>query len=125
MKIIKSNCFLAAMFILLIKSLWLQAQVTDPAFKKPNEHSLHQQVRIFEGRLEKHKKWYSFIVKQAQDYQLMKKDKTVALLDFSNNKRMLDLVSNLVGKNVFVKGNPQYMNKEPFLLIIVKEICEQ
>ncbi len=125
MKIIKSNCFLAAMFILLFKSLWVQAQVTDPVFKKPNEHSTYQQIRIFEGCLEKYKKWYSFIIKQPQKYQLVKKDKTVALLDFSGNKRMLELVENLVGKNVFVKGNPQYINKEPFLLIFVKEICEQ
>lgn len=102
-----------------------QAQVADPAFKKPNEHLTHQHVRVFEGRLEKHSKWYSFIVKNSHPYQLIKKDKSAALLDFSGNKRMLELVKNLVGKNVCVKGNPQYMNKEPFLLIFVQEICEQ
>lgn len=102
-----------------------QAQVTDPAFKKPNQHLSQQQARVFEGRLETHKKWYSFITRNPQTYQLIKKDKSAALLDFSNNKRMLELVKNLVGKNVCIKGNPQYINKEPFLLIFVQEICEQ
>ena len=111
--------------MLLLACGYSQAQFTEPAFKKPNEHSIHQHVRIFEGRLETYKKWYSFITRNANTYQLVKKDKSTALLDFSNNKRMLELVKNLVGKNVCIKGNPQYMNKEPFLLIFVQEICEQ
>lgn len=111
--------------MLLLTCGYSQANVTDPAFKKPNEHPTYQHVRIFEGRLERHKKWYSFIVKNPNPYQLIKKDKTAALLDFAGNKRMLELVKNLVGKNVCIKGNPQYINKEPFLLILVQEICEQ
>lgn len=117
-----------SLILLFIGLICLQAQVTDPAFKKQNEHPTHQQVRVFEGRLEKYKKWYSFInftKRNSQTYQLIKKDKSAALLDFADNQRMAELVQNLVGKNVCVKGNPQYMNKEPFLLIFVQEICEQ
>ena len=113
------------LLMLLLACGYAPAQTTEPAFKKLNDHPTYQPVRVFEGRLEKHSKWYSFIVKNSYPYQLIKKDKTAALLDFSGNKRMLELVKNLVGKNVCVKGNPQYMNKEPFLLIFVKEICEQ
>ena len=125
MKNIKSSHILATLITLLLAWNYLQAQVSDPAFKKPNNHLTHQPVRVFEGRLERYKKWYSFITKNSNTYQLIKKDKSSALLDFANNKRMLELVKNLVGKNVCVKGNPQYMNKEPFLLIFVQEICEQ
>lgn len=125
MKIIKFSYVLTVMVMCTLTCVCLQAQVTDPAFKNSNEHSAHQQARVFEGRLERYKKWYFFITRNTNTYQLVKKDKSTALLDFSNNKRMLELVKNLVGKNVCVKGNPQYMNKEPFLLIFVQEICEQ
>ncbi|MFQ6722903.1 MAG: hypothetical protein ACLRFH_00655 [Opitutales bacterium] len=117
--------YILSILMLLLACGYSHAQVTDPAFKKPNEHPAHQHVRIFEGRLEKYKKWYSFIARNSNTYQLIKKDKSTALLDFAGNKRMLELVKNLVGKNVCIKGNPQYMNKEPFLLIFVQEICEQ
>ncbi len=125
MKLIKFPYVLTSIVMLLLACGCSQAQVTNPTFKKSNEHPTHQHVRVFEGRLECCKKWYSFITRNSNTYQLIKKDKSAALLDFSNNKLMLELVKNLVGKNVCVKGNPQYMNKEPFLLIFVQEICEQ
>ena len=117
--------YILSILMLLLACGYSHAQVTDPDIKKPNEHPAYQHVRIFEGRLEKYKKWYSFIARNSNTYQLIKKDKSTALLDFAGNKRMLELVKNLVGKNVCIKGNPQYMNKEPFLLIFVQEICEQ
>ena len=37
---------------------------------------------------------------------------------------VLQLLESFVGKNVIVKGMTQYVNKEPYLLIFVEDVCE-
>ena len=78
-------------------------------------------IRNFEGRVEKLGFFAALTSHYA--YGLYQKDRCIAFLDCKEKVRMPKLLETFVGKNVIVKGMPQCVNKEPYLLIFVDDVC--
>ena len=92
--------------------------------KNANEHM--KASRIFAGRVEKIGFWQS--LRSDYKYHLYEKnskDKCIACLDFNEKIRSPEVLKAFVGKNVIIKGVPQYINKEPYLVITVDDVSEQ
>lgn len=79
--------------------------------------------RVFSGRVEKTGFWQS--LRSDYKYRLYDKDQCVACLDFNEKVRSPEVLKAFVGKNVIIKGAPQYINKEPYLVITVDDVSEQ
>ena len=52
-----------------------------------------------------------------------KKNRPIAFLRSTQDVRKAHQLKKLVHRNVCIKGIPQYINKEPYLLIIVEDVC--
>ena len=52
-----------------------------------------------------------------------KKNKPIAFLQSPQDVRKAHQLKTLVHRNVCIKGVPQYINKEPYLLIVVEDVC--
>ena len=52
-----------------------------------------------------------------------KKNKPIAFLKSPQDVRKAHQLKTLVHRNVCIKGVPQYINKEPYLLIVVEDVC--
>ncbi|MBR1843291.1 MAG: hypothetical protein IJ793_00205 [Opitutales bacterium] len=52
-----------------------------------------------------------------------KKNRPIAFLRSPQDVRKAHQLKKLVHRNVCIKGIPQYINKEPYLLIIVEDVC--
>lgn len=89
--------------------------------KDANEHV--KASRVFSGRIEKTGFWQS--LRSDYKYRLYDKDQCIACLDFNEKVRSPEILKAFVGKNVIVKGAPQYINKEPYLVITVDDVSEQ
>lgn len=96
--------------------------VVAPSRVVQNENAYQVSVRNFEGRIEKLGFFAS--LSSHRKYCLYQKKQCIALLDSKEKVRMPQLLESFVGKNVIVKGMPQYVNKEPYLLIFVEDVCE-
>ena len=79
--------------------------------------------RVFSGRVEKTGFWQS--LRSDYKYRLYDKEQCIACLDFNEKIRSPEVLKAFVGKNVIVKGAPQYINKEPYLVITVDDVSEQ
>lgn len=79
--------------------------------------------RVFTGRVEK----TGFLQSLSSDYKyrLYDKSQCIACLDFNEKVRSPEILKAFVGKSVIVKGIPQYINKEPYLVITVDDVSEQ
>lgn len=89
--------------------------------KDANEHV--KASRVFSGRIEKAGFWQSLFSKYK--YGLYDKGRLIAWLDFKEKVHSPEILKAFVGKNVIVKGAPQYINKEPYLVITVDDVSEQ
>ena len=84
----------------------------------------HQSIsRVFEGRLEKTNAFLALFSKWT--YSLYDKDTRIAYLEFKENVRTPKIADLFIHKNIIVRGSPVYINKEPYLLIIVDDMCEK
>ena len=79
--------------------------------------------RVFSGRIEKAGFWQS--LRSDYKYRLYDKKQCIACLDFKEKVRSPEVLEAFVGKNVTIKGAPQYINKEPYLAITVYDVSEQ
>lgn len=52
-----------------------------------------------------------------------KKNRPIAFLKSPQDVRKAHQLKKLVHRNVCIKGIPQYINKEPYLLIVVEDVC--
>ena len=52
-----------------------------------------------------------------------KKNRPIAFLQSPQDVRKAHQLKTLVHRNVCIKGVPQYINKEPYLLIVVEDVC--
>jgi len=52
-----------------------------------------------------------------------KKNRPIAFLKSPQDVRKAHKLKKLVHRNVCIKGIPQYINKEPYLLIVVEDVC--
>lgn len=92
----------------------------NPSAVKKQTVSTPQCIRVYEGCIKKFwffKSWFYKI-----DYGLYHGEKCIACLK-ADNVLMIEHLKRSEGNNVLIKGIPDYMNKEPFLVINVKEIC--
>ena len=81
-------------------------------------------TRIFEGRIQK----LGFFESLSSHFQygLFQKKKCIAFLVCKDSdRRMLDSFKRIEGRSVVIKGVPQYVNRSPYLLITVEDVCEQ
>jgi hypothetical protein len=95
--------------------------VPSMAVKNANENL--KASRVFSGRVEKTGFWQS--LRSDYKYRLYDKDQCIACLDFNEKVRSPEVLKAFLGKNVIVKGSPQYINKEPYLVITVDDVSEQ
>lgn len=57
------------------------------------------------------------------EYCLYHKNKPIAFLRSPQDVRKKHQLKTLVNRNVCIKGVPQYINKEPYLMILVEDVC--
>ena len=94
-----------------------------PSVVVKNANEKVKASRVFSGRIEKTGFWQS--LRSDYKYRLYDKDQCIACLDFNEKVRSPEVLKAFVGKNVIVKGAPQYINKEPYLVITVDDVSEQ
>jgi len=92
-----------------------------PSYSMENSDVQRMAVRNFEGRVAK--LGFFAALSSQYTYGLYQKDRCIAFLDCKEKIRMPKLLEGFIGKNVIVKGRPQYVNKEPYLLIFVDDVC--
>ncbi len=56
-------------------------------------------------------------------YALFRKDKCIAFLTSEEKVKMPQVFESLMGKEVVVKGRPVYVNRDPYLEIVVEDVC--
>ena len=78
--------------------------------------------RVFEGRLEKTNAFLALFAKWP--YALYEKNVRIAYLEFKDKRRDPKIADMFLHKNIIVRGTPQYINQEPYLLIVVDDMCE-
>ena len=94
-----------------------------PSVVDKNVNEKVMAVRTFSGRIEEAGFWKSLL--SGYKYRLFDKDQCTACLDVKEKVRSPEVLKAFVGKNVVIKGSPQYINKEPYLVIMVDDVCEQ
>jgi hypothetical protein len=109
------------LFLLLIQSTFSMAAL-NPSLKAPNPAPEQRISRVFEGRLEKVNAFLAIFSKW--NYALYEKDRRIAFLEFKENIRAPKIADLFLQKNVLVRGIPKYINKDPYLLIVVDDMCE-
>ncbi|MDR2397043.1 MAG: hypothetical protein LBD69_04290 [Puniceicoccales bacterium] len=115
---LKNACLL---FLLLVQSTFSTAAL-NPSLKTPSPAPEQRISRVFEGRLEKVNAVLAIFSKW--NYALYEKDKRIAFLEFKENIRAPKVADLFLQKNVIIRGIPRYVNKDPYLLIIVDDMCE-
>lgn len=116
-------------FLMTVNVSWGKTQLLTEVPQKLSINVNHkcselpQVSRTFEGRVEKTGWFFSCFSKYP--YRLYNKDKCIALLDFQENLRTPKIIDCFLGKNVIIKGIPQYINREPYLVISIDDICEK
>ena len=98
------------------------ASIMPPVVVKNADENV-KASRMFYGRVEKTGFWRSWF--SDYKYRLYDKGQCIACLDFNEQVRSPEVLKAFVGKNVIVKGAPQYINKEPYLVITVDDVSEQ
>lgn len=78
-----------------------------------------QGIRVYRGCIKKLNVFKSLFYKA--DYGLYQGDKWIACLK-TDNILVQEHLKNFLGTVVTIKGMPEYINKDPFLVICVKEI---
>ena len=99
------------------------------AYSKPEKPSkVLSSVRNFEGVV-KTVGFFDKISLYWQGYKdvhycLYHKDKPIAFLMCpSKDIRREHQLKTLINRNVCIKGVPQYINKEPYLVILIEDVC--
>jgi|GEM_PF-4117930 len=95
--------------------------VNPISVKTPNVNEHIKVARVFEGTIEK----IGFFKRLSLPYQYcLTKDKNcIAYLDANEKSRMSEIFKTFLNKKVIIKGVPQYINKEPYLVISVNDVC--
>lgn len=110
-----------------IGSVSLQAKPSHTVKSEKSTKTLSS-VRNFEGVI----KTVGFLDKMSLWWQNLndvhyclcdKKNKPIAFLQSPQDVRKAHQLKTLVHRNVCIKGVPQYINKEPYLLILVEDVC--
>lgn len=110
---------LFALFICFFSSLPLLFGIPQEQEKSmPKAEGLSP--RIFEGRLDKSSPVLAFF--KQWPYTLVQKKKVIAYLDLSTAEKLQKMADAWVGKEICVRGIAKYINKEPYLLVVVEEI---
>lgn len=94
----------------------------EHAVKAQNVNEHVRAARVFEGTIEK----LGFFKSLSLPYQycLTKDKKCIAYLDSNEKSRMPEIFKAFLNKKVTIKGMPQYINKEPYLVIFVNDVSE-
>ena len=113
-------------FCLGIGSISLQAK-SSHAVKSEKSTKILSPVRDFKGVVktvgffDRISLWWQNL--RDVDYCLCdKKNKPIAFLKSPQDVRKAHQLKTLVHRNVCIKGVPQYINKEPYLLILVEDV---
>ncbi|MDR0647262.1 MAG: hypothetical protein LBF43_02370 [Puniceicoccales bacterium] len=109
------------LFLLLVQSTFSTAAL-NPSLKTPNPAPEQRISRVFEGRLEKMNAFLAIFSKW--NYTLYEKNKRIAFLEFKENVRAPKIADLFLQKHVLIRGIPKYVNKDPYLLIVVDDMCE-
>ncbi len=95
----------------------------EQAVKAKDVNENVKATRIFDGIIEK----IGFFKSLSLPYQycLVKDKNCIAFLDSNEKLRMPEIFKAFLNKKVHIKGIPQYINKEPYLVISVTDVSEQ
>lgn len=104
-------------------SLGICCGASELSVKTQNVNEHMRVARVFEGKIEK----IGFFKALSLPYQycLMKDKNCIAYLDANEKSRMPEVFKAFLNKKVIIKGMPQYINKEPYLVILVNDVSEQ
>lgn len=104
-----------------LASCFASSVVSSVVVKDANEGSMAP--RVFLGRVVK--LGYFEALFSDYKYSLYDKDRCIACLDFKEKVRSPEILKTFVGKNVIIKGTSRLINREPYLVITVDDVCEQ
>ena len=95
---------------------------TEPSVKAQNINEHMKVARVFEGTIEK----IGFFKRLSLPYSycLMKGKNCIAYLDANEKSRMPKIFKAFLNIIFIIKGMPQYINKEPYLVILVNDVSE-